>query len=123
MRLIARHTDRTWVFPRVLGNDLLFHEVKNPDSDLVSGAYHNLREPRPDLPQMPLMNIDAFFCPGLAFDHHGGRLGRGKGFYDRALANAHPNALKIGVCFPCQIVLHAFPAEAHDVRMDEVVSS
>jgi 5-formyltetrahydrofolate cyclo-ligase len=77
-------------------------------------------EPLPCLPELPVARIDAFFCPGLAFDSHGGRLGRGRGFYDRMLAQARPDALKVGVCFPRQLVSDTCP-EAHDVRMDELV--
>ncbi len=121
MPLLSCHTDRIWVFPRITGNDLIFHEVGNPASELIEGAY-GVREPRLDLPEVPITDIDVFFCPGLAFDTQGGRLGRGKGYYDRTLAQARPDALKIGVCFSCQIVLHTFPAETHDVQMNEVIS-
>ena len=116
--LAARYPERCWVYPRVVGNDLVFHMVKNPAMDLVVGTF-GIREPSPALPEIALTEIDAFFCPGLAFDRQGGRLGRGRGFYDRALAGASPSAMKIGVCFPCQRV-ESTHAEAHDVRMDAV---
>jgi 5-formyltetrahydrofolate cyclo-ligase len=61
-----------------------------------------------------------FFIPGLAFDQYGGRLGFGGGWYDRALAR-FPQALKIGVAFTCQMV-PLVPYEAHDVKMDWVVT-
>jgi len=120
LRLVSSHTDRIWVFPRITGHDLVFHAVADLATELVAGTY-GVREPRPDLPEVPITDIDVFFCPGLAFDAKGGRLGRGKGYYDRTLARARPDALKIGVCFPCQIVLHTFPAEAHDIHMNEVI--
>lgn len=119
--LIARHPERTWVYPRVAGEDLIFHAVGNPVSDLVAGAF-GVREPSPALTEIPIGVIDAFLCPGLAFDEHGGRLGRGRGFYDRMLAGARPGALKVGVCFANQIVPNTFQ-EPHDVRMDRVVSA
>ena len=86
-----------------------------------TGAF-GVREPSPDMPVIPLDQIDAFLCPGLAFDPRGGRLGRGRGFYDRMLAGARPDALRIGVCFPWQIVPDVFP-EAHDVFMDGILSA
>ena len=60
--------------------------------------------------------------PGLAFDPHGGRLGHGKGHYDRLLASSvFDGAWKVGIGFDCQIVAK-IPTGEHDVRMDAVVS-
>lgn len=120
-KVIAANPGRHWAWPRVEGDDLHFHRVENPETQLVPGAF-GVREPSPDLPVIPVEEIDAFFCPGLAFDANGGRLGRGRGFYDRMLARARPGALKIGVCFPWQIVADTFP-ETHDVLMDGIVSA
>jgi len=119
MDVIARHPERRWVFPRMEGNGLCFHAVGNPAVDLTTGAF-GVREPSPALPSVDIAEIDAFFCPGLAFDARGGRLGRGRGFYDRMLASARPDALRIGVCFLSQRVDDTFP-EPHDIAMDEVI--
>ena len=43
--------------------------------------------------------IDVVFVPLLAFDKQGNRIGYGKGFYDRFLANCKPNCIKIGLSF------------------------
>ena len=104
-----------WVYPKVRGHDLTFH----PGDQLHPGA-HGILEPAEGSPEVPLHQIDAFLCPGLAFERSGHRLGRGRGFYDRLLAQARPDALKVGVCFPFQIVPDTFP-ETHDVIMDMVV--
>jgi 5-formyltetrahydrofolate cyclo-ligase len=116
--LAAAHPDRRWVYPRVLGEHLTFHAISHPQSQLVPGAF-GILEPPAHMPTVGIGEIDAFFCPGLAFDRHGGRLGRGKGFYDRILASARPDALKIGVCFPCQIVDNTH-SQSHDIHMDAV---
>ena len=57
--------------------------------------------------------------PGVAFDRKANRLGRGKGFYDRLLAQTH--ALKIGICYDLQL-LDEIPAEPHDIKMDIIVT-
>lgn len=119
--IIARHPERRWVWPRVEGDDLHFHHVENPGEHLIPSSF-GIREPSPELPVFPVEQIDAFLCPGLAFDPRGGRLGRGRGFYDRLLAKARKDALKMGVCFPWQMVPETFP-EAHDVMMDGVLSA
>jgi 5-formyltetrahydrofolate cyclo-ligase len=120
-KVIAANPGRRWAWPRVEEDDLHFHQVENPDAQLKPGAF-GVREPSPGLPVIPVEKIDAFLCPGLAFDPRGARLGRGRGFYDRMLSKARPGALKIGVCFAGQIVPDVFP-EAHDVIMDEVLSA
>jgi 5-formyltetrahydrofolate cyclo-ligase len=119
--LVARHPQWCWVYPRVAGDDLGFHAVANPAVDLAPGAF-GIREPSSAMAKIPLDRIDVFLCPGLAFDGHGGRLGRGRGYYDRMLAGARHGSVKVGVCFAHQIVPDTF-AEPHDVRMDVVVSA
>ena len=115
--IILARPDLTWVYPKIVGHHLTFHS----GHDLRPGSF-NLLEPTAGSPEVPLQQIDAFICPGLAFDKQGGRLGRGRGFYDRLLAQARPDALKIGICFPEQVVADTF-SEAHDIPMDEVIHS
>ena len=57
--------------------------------------------------------------PAVAFDRRGGRLGRGKGFYDRLLESTR--AAKIGVGYEFQL-LDQLPTEPHDVPMDIVIT-
>ena len=119
--LVKRHVDRSWVYPRVAGNTLTLHVVRNPAAELVPGAF-GILEPSPTLSKIEVVKIDAFLCPGLAFDGRGGRLGRGRGYYDRLLTEARPGTLKVGVCFANQIVSDTYQ-EPHDVRMDVVISA
>jgi 5-formyltetrahydrofolate cyclo-ligase len=63
---------------------------------------------------------DLVIVPGLAFDRHGRRLGRGKGFFDRWLS-ANPAVKALGVCFACQIV-EAVPVQSHDVHVDAILT-
>ena len=46
--------------------------------------------------------IDLILVPGVAFDHHCHRIGRGGGYYDRFLAK-HLHATQIGVCYDFQL--------------------
>jgi len=113
------HSQHQWLYPRVSGENLGFHRVSNPGRELVPGAY-NILEPAQWLEEINIDQIDLFLCPGLAFDTDGGRLGRGKGFYDRALAHSRGDAKKIGVCYPFQRVANTF-SDGHDIRMDLVI--
>jgi 5-formyltetrahydrofolate cyclo-ligase len=61
--------------------------------------------------------------PGVGFDFLGVRLGRGSGFYDRALSALRQagSVLAVGIAFECQIV-PALPYDSWDQRVDVVVS-
>jgi 5-formyltetrahydrofolate cyclo-ligase len=86
--------------------------------ELVSGRF-GIREPSANCVEMPLDDLDLVLVPGVAFDLRGHRLGRGKGFYDRLLANFMGKS--IGIAFDEQIV-DAIPAEPQDVEMDFILT-
>lgn len=109
-----------WVFPKVEEGELAFFRVGSFEGDLMAGAY-GILEPRVGLERVDVSRIDVFLCPGLGFDLQGGRIGRGRGFYDRVLGRARPGAVKLGVCFGHQIV-DEVEMEPHDVRMDGVIT-
>lgn len=94
-------------------------------SELVEGAYKIL-EPKAELRQLPAKvvrpeELDLVMVPGTAFDPRGGRMGQGKGYYDRLLANARPDAPLVGMAFDCQI-FDEIPVAPHDVFMDLVLT-
>lgn len=120
LRTLPEEIERVWAFPRVEGIDLVFHEVRDFTKDLDAGAY-GIMEPKVKLRCLMIEEVDIFLCPGLGFDHKGGRIGRGKGFYDRILEQARPGSLKLGVCFKYQMVDNIV-MEEHDVRMNEVIT-
>lgn len=98
--------------------NLTFHFAGSPPSR--PGRW-GLREPDPQTPVADAHAIEAFLCPGLAFDRQGGRLGMGAGYYDRFLCRIRPDALLIGIGYSWQLVDHV-PMEAHDVRVHYFVS-
>ncbi|XP_029430868.1 5-formyltetrahydrofolate cyclo-ligase-like isoform X2 [Rhinatrema bivittatum] len=68
--------------------------------------------------------LDLMLVPGLAFDKHGNRLGRGKGYYDRYLQRCwqHPTGrpYTIALAFAEQLCDHV-PAAENDVKIDEIL--
>lgn len=70
----------------------------------------------PEGPQCRASEVDLVLVPGRAFDRHGGRLGRGGGFYDRFLPELPASARLVAVAFECQMVA-SVPMEAHDRRV------
>lgn len=113
---------RGFCYPRVVGQEVEFVDVQRLD-DLAPAAWNPaVREPAFTTARIiPPAEIDLILVPGLAFTRDGRRLGRGGGFYDRFLAQLPARAVKLGVCFDRQVV-EALPSEAHDQRMDAVMT-
>lgn len=59
---------------------------------------------------------DVVLVPALAIDIRGNRLGRGGGYYDRALARVGPLVPTIGLLYDDEL-LPSVPAEPHDQRV------
>jgi 5-formyltetrahydrofolate cyclo-ligase len=92
--------------------------LKKLASDIVIGKF-GVREPASGCQEIPLDRFDLVLAPGVAFDLHGNRLGRGKGFYDRILPAA--SGIKCGVAYDFQL-LEKIPAEPHDAKVDFILT-
>lgn len=62
-----------------------------------------------------ISSVDLVFAPALAVDRSGHRLGRGGGYYDRALVSV-PRTRIVAVVFADE-VLDVVPVQAHDIRV------
>lgn len=110
--------DRAVCYPRVLGDDMVF--IRVPDRSALITSRWNLMEPphREDDCVSPDA-LDLILVPGMAFTGDGHRMGRGKGYYDRYLAQPGIRATLFGVAFSEQRV-PALPVESHDIPMTRV---
>jgi 5-formyltetrahydrofolate cyclo-ligase len=109
---LARKIGKTVAFPRcdVEHTTMRFY-VLEPDARLVRGAY-GIAEPAPDA---PLCEPDAHtlcILPGLSFDTRGNRIGYGKGYYDRFLADF--TGMTVGAVYE-QLLSDVIPTEEHDL--------
>jgi 5-formyltetrahydrofolate cyclo-ligase len=75
----------------------------------------------PRLGPTAIGTAEVVVVPALAVDRHGVRLGRGGGYYDRALAHARRDAVLVAVVFDDELV-DELPAEPHDLRVTAVVT-
>lgn len=109
--------------PTVEGMNISFYEVTSI-TELVSG-YQGIREPVSGIKRKfddDLMK--KYKClilvPGAVFDEQMGRMGYGKGFYDRFF-DKYDGIIKAGLAFECQMTKQV-PAEVHDVKMDMIIT-
>lgn len=85
--------------------------------------------PRPAGPAQPGitaadLQVGTVLLPALAVDRSGTRLGRGGGWYDRALLALPGAPLRIAVVFPDEVLAAgALPREPHDLPVDGVVTA
>jgi len=76
---------------------------------------------RVDLPAESLGEVDLALIPATAVARDGTRLGRGAGYFDRALAGLARRPPVYAVVFDDELV-ESLPREAHDVPVDGVVT-
>jgi len=114
-------------FPRIVREKkgLMFLKVHDKE-DLASGSY-DIKEPvhshrgihQPEIAVSS--SLDIIVVPGIAFDTNGNRLGYGKGYYDKVLGSIKETCLIVALAFDFQIV-NTIPAEAHDIKMDKIIT-
>ena len=86
---------------------------EGPDA-LRTGAYSILEPTGDPLPSEQLPEAELIVCPGLAANRQGDRLGRGGGWYDRALEHASQSA-PIWLLLNDDEVLDTIPTQPWDV--------
>jgi 5-formyltetrahydrofolate cyclo-ligase len=92
--------------------------VERPETDLAPGLY-GIREPRKNCAAVAGNALDLILVPGLGFSPDGGRLGRGKGYYDQLLASIP--GVTCGVAFDGQVTFEV-PVESHDVVLNCILT-
>ena len=110
--------------PKVEADRMIFYRIYSME-ELVEG-YKGIREPKGDGESFQYASSEAericMLVPGVAFDQERNRMGYGKGFYDRFLADKPKLQLRtIGICHTCQMV-ESLPAEEWDIKPQEVIA-
>jgi len=99
---------------------IIVSELESMD-DLVEGPY-GIRVPANGPQRVSLEEIDIIVVPAIAYDKNNMRLGRGKGYYDRFLAEPGLSTSKtVGLAFQFQ-VLDSLPSDTHDRPVSWVIT-
>lgn len=92
------------------------------DTGRLAPGRFGLMEPRgPRLGPTAIGTAEVVVVPALAVARDGVRLGRGGGYYDRALTHVGRDATLVAVVFDDELV-DELPAEPHDLRVTAVVT-
>jgi 5-formyltetrahydrofolate cyclo-ligase len=95
--------------------------------DLTATGALGLPEPQgPRFGSAELGKAQVVIVPALAVDTFGTRLGRGRGFYDTALTQAHPEALILALVHDREVLdagTTPIPREPHDVAVHGVITA
>lgn len=115
----VRAAGKTPLWPRVLPDGRMVFARADRVEELRPGRY-GVHEPSAAAAVESLGPDVLALVPGVAFDARGGRLGRGGGIWDRALADAI-GAVAFGVGYELQII-ERLPREAHDRPLDALLT-
>ena len=116
----ARQSQKCVAVPVIRGQELVAVALSEASTQLRRGPFGILEPcgtPRVIHPQ----EIGCIAVPGIAFDARGGRLGFGKGYYDRFLRQLPATTYRCGLAFGIQMV-PCVPQALHDVCMHGIVT-
>ena len=101
--------------PRIESTTLVPYRVTDMENQLKTFSHSYLE---PDFSCTKTKKIDLVLVPGVVFDKNGGRIGFGKGFYDRFLKDK--KIPSIGICYKEQIYDGELPLDNHDIAMEQL---
>lgn len=103
-----------------LETNLMEHFIWDGRQELISNRW-GIEEPHWGTKVLS-QQLDAVIVPLLTFDKEGNRVGFGKGFYDRFLADCRVDCKKIGLSF-FEPIDKIYDIDTHDAKLDLCVTS
>ena len=96
-------------------------KVDNYPQELIPGPRGVLEPDASRCKIVPLDRVDIAIIPGIAFDEKGGRIGSGRGYYDRLIPRLAITTRKVALTLEEQIVPQ-IPMESHDKHVDIIIT-
>lgn len=100
---------------------LIPSEIKSLEEDLVLNKFGYYEPVYEKIKAVEPEEFDLIVNPGVVFDRQLNRVGYGKGYYDRILLRKRKDVKAVAVAYEFQ-VLDEVPAEAHDIKMDMIIT-
>lgn len=100
-------------------SNIMHFYVINSFDDLEVGSY-GILEPKSYCERVDVFDRPVCFVPALSCDNKGYRLGFGKGFYDRFLADF--KGITVGLCCERCVADGELPHDEHDINLDYVIT-
>lgn len=117
--LLSLLQDNILLVPRVENNEEMHFFPYNPTAPHQISRY-GIWEPIAPIEESLVPDI--MIVPGVAFDMNGGRIGHGKGYYDRYFSRYAKHSIrKIALCYDAQL-FDSVPTEEHDHQMEWIVT-
>lgn len=109
--------------PKVEGDEMRFYRICSMDE--LEVGYKGIPEPKGDSEcfsyRSEAVSKQLLIMPGVAFDVQRNRIGYGKGFYDKFLADKPELQLRsIAIGYACQMV-ELLPAAEQDIKPYQVI--
>lgn len=95
---ILQGKDKNIIVPKVLVDSPELSNILLQDHTVLKLSNYNVPEPVTGI-EIQAKEIDVVFIPLFAYDKKGNRVGYGKGYYDRFLAQCKPETIFIGLSF------------------------
>ena len=96
-------------------------KVDNLEKDLCMGPRQILQPDETSCKVVPIDKIDIAIIPAVALDEKRGRIGSGKGYYDRLIPRLAITTRKVALAFEDQIIAQV-PIESHDKHVDIIIT-
>lgn len=110
----------TTLLPVVSGEELGWAEYRGP-GELTAGRFGTRHPHGPACRTAELAGVAVMALPAMAVDRTGNRLGKGGGYYDRALPCLPAGIRLLAVVRDVEVVT-SLPTEPHDVRVHGVLT-
>jgi 5-formyltetrahydrofolate cyclo-ligase len=116
----ALQSQKRVAVPVIRGRELVAVALGEAPTQVRRGLF-GILEPCETQRVIHPQEIGCIAVPGIAFDARGGRLGFGKGYYDRFLRQVPATTYRCGLAFGIQVV-PCVPQAPHDICMHGIIT-